>query len=150
MFNFIFKFITMTMLHIKLSLVAAKFDTKPSPNHYINQLWIKKTRAHECVNSLWHSDGIWRHKTGSTLLQAMFCCLKPSPLPEAMLTRDYGHPSQHIFARNAKAMQKLSPRIKFLEIYFITCVNDFYDTYNEFCSSSSSKFYFQKNTTIKQ
>ena len=27
------------------------------------------------VNSLWSSDAIWRHETGSTLAQVMACCL---------------------------------------------------------------------------
>ena len=27
------------------------------------------------VNSLWPSDNIWRHRTGSTLAQVMVCCL---------------------------------------------------------------------------
>ena len=29
----------------------------------------------QCVNSLWPSDAIWQHRTGSTLAQVMACCL---------------------------------------------------------------------------
>ena len=29
----------------------------------------------ECFNSLWPSDTIWQHKSGSTLAQVMACCL---------------------------------------------------------------------------
>ena len=28
-----------------------------------------------CINTLWPSDTIWRHRTGSTLAQIMACCL---------------------------------------------------------------------------
>ena len=27
------------------------------------------------LNSLWHTDAIWRHRSGSTLVQVMACCL---------------------------------------------------------------------------
>ena len=41
----------------------------------------------QCVNSLWPSDTIWQHRSGSTLAQVMACCLRaPSHcLSEPML-----------------------------------------------------------------
>ena len=49
------------------------------------------------TRSLWHSDALWRHRSGSTLVQVMACCLtvpiKPW-LPEPIPTRNYWHPSQ--------------------------------------------------------
>ena len=40
------------------------------------------------LNSLWPSDTIWRHRSGSTLVQVMACLLPDGtkPLPEPMLT----------------------------------------------------------------
>ena len=37
-------------------------------SHYLDQWW-------RWVNSLWHSDTIWRQRSGSTLAQVMACCL---------------------------------------------------------------------------
>ena len=34
-------------------------------------LWL----YYQCINSLWPSDAIWRHRSGSTLAQVMACCL---------------------------------------------------------------------------
>ena len=41
-------------------------------NLYINPVPLHNTG---CVNSLWPSDAIWRHRSGSTLAQVMACCL---------------------------------------------------------------------------
>ena len=38
------------------------------------------------VSSLWPSDTIWQHGSGSTLAQVMACCLGTKPLIEPMLT----------------------------------------------------------------
>ena len=35
----------------------------------------------QCVNSLWPSDTIWRHRSQSTLAQVMACCLLNAKLP---------------------------------------------------------------------
>ena len=42
--------------------------SNPCPNHTQTML----------VNSLWPSDAIWRHKSGSPLAQVMACCLMAS------------------------------------------------------------------------
>ena len=56
-------------------------------SHYLNQWWLNHRRIYaslglnELFNSLWGSDIIWQHKSGSTLAQEMDCCLTaPSPL----------------------------------------------------------------------
>ena len=53
---------------------------KTAPNHwsYLKNCLFKspiKSPRGQWVNSLWHSDTIWRHKSGSTLAQVMACCL---------------------------------------------------------------------------
>ena len=42
--------------------------------------------ANSVFNSLWPSDDIWRHRSGSTLAKAMACC-EIAGLPEPTLTR---------------------------------------------------------------
>ena len=50
--------------------------TKPSIGDSINTF-----------KPMWPGDTIWRHRSGSTLVQVMACCLMaPKPLPESMLT----------------------------------------------------------------
>ena len=36
---------------------------------------INATRGRLSVNSLWHSDAIWQHRSGSTLAQVLACCV---------------------------------------------------------------------------
>ena len=65
----------------------------------------------QCVsgfNSLWPSDTIWRHKSGSTLAQVMACCLTaPSHfLNQCWLitSKVQWHPSQNNFTRDTLAI----------------------------------------------
>ena len=54
-------------------------------------------------NSLWPSDAVWWHISGSTLAQVMACC-RTKPLPEPMLTDHQSSPVTLIlgnFARDA-------------------------------------------------
>ena len=56
-------------------------------SHCLNQWWLVHRRIHASlghnelineglfVNSLWPSDTIWQHRSGSTLAQIMACCL---------------------------------------------------------------------------
>ena len=37
------------------------------------------------INSLWHSDAIWQHRSGSTLTQIMVCCLRAPSLNQCWL-----------------------------------------------------------------
>ena len=38
-------------------------------------LCVKEVTQWEAISSLWPSDAIWRHRTWSTLVQVMACCL---------------------------------------------------------------------------
>ena len=79
-----------------------------------NQMCLKATqmksqamspRSHQ-VNSLWPSDTIWRHRSGSTLAQVMACCLTaPSHSPEPMLTNH--HLSKSKMRRDTSRHQSL-------------------------------------------
>ena len=51
-------------------LTAIVWTTIPAPSHP-GQV----TTTHLKVNSLWPSDTIWRHSSGSPLAQVMACCL---------------------------------------------------------------------------
>ena len=49
-------------------------------SHYLNQWWTRSPTSYginrlHWVNSLRPSDAIWRHRSGSTLVQVMACCL---------------------------------------------------------------------------
>ena len=52
----------------------------PAPSHYLNQWWSRMV-AHiwvtrpQCVNSLWRSETICRHRSGARLTQVMACYL---------------------------------------------------------------------------
>ena len=48
--------------------------------HTIRQSHSSSQRELDLVHSLWPSDAIWRHITGSTLIQVMACCLAASSL----------------------------------------------------------------------
>ena len=43
--------------------------------HWITRLIIPLSGPQYQLNSLWPSDSIWRHGSGSTLVQVMACCL---------------------------------------------------------------------------
>ena len=43
----------------------------PSDFHYVGPVGL-----YMCINSLWASDSIWWHRSGSPLVQVMACCLK--------------------------------------------------------------------------
>ena len=47
----------------------------PSPNVMKHQPVILKSFQYLGINSLWPGDTIWRHRSGSTLVQVMACCL---------------------------------------------------------------------------
>ena len=70
------------------------------------------------INSLWPSDTIWRHKSGSTLAQVMACCLTaPSHyLNECWLTisKVQWHPSESNFTRDTPSHQLLKLAWKLL------------------------------------
>ena len=52
------------------------------------------------LNSLWPSDAIWRQRSGSTLAQAMACCLTaPSHYLNQMLTDHQWSPMTFIFGQ---------------------------------------------------
>ena len=50
-------------------------------SHYMDQsnnagvTWPQWVNSYKHINSLWPSDTIWRHKSGSKLAQVMACCL---------------------------------------------------------------------------
>ena len=49
-------------------------------SHFLSQCWPRSMlpfgiNVPQWVNSLWPSDTIWRHKSGSTLAQVKACCL---------------------------------------------------------------------------
>ena len=70
------------------------------------------------INSLWTSDAIWRHRSGSTLAQVMGCCLTaPSHyLNHCWLTisKVQWHSSEGNFSRDISAINHWNQ----LEIYF--------------------------------
>ena len=59
-------------------------------------------------NSLWPSDTIWRHKSGSTLAQVMACCLTaPSHYLNQywlIISKIQWHPSESNFTRHTSAI----------------------------------------------
>ena len=49
-------------------------------SHYLSQCWPRSLSPYgvtrpQWVNSLWPSNTIWRHRSGSTLAEIMACCL---------------------------------------------------------------------------
>ena len=59
------------------------------------------------VNSLWPSDAIWRHRSGSTLAQVMACCLTaPSDYLNQcwlIISKVHWHSSEGNFAKDTSA-----------------------------------------------
>ena len=45
-------------------------------SHLNNNCWkVRQSQTHSAVDSLWSIDAIWRHRSGSILVQVMACCL---------------------------------------------------------------------------
>ena len=73
-----------TLLMIKSTLVQVMALCIKATSHYLNQCWPRYSLPYDVtgphwVNSLWQSDAIWRHRSGSILAQVMaFCLMAPS------------------------------------------------------------------------
>ena len=66
------------MLTVFIFESKSNFQTDIKFWHQLENYFSKITAPSRCkqwVNSLWPSDTIWRHKSGSTLDQVMACCL---------------------------------------------------------------------------
>ena len=59
-------FVRLTYWYFHTDLVEAIIQTSDVGVYITSLQW---------VNSLWHSDAIWRQRSGSTLTQVMACCL---------------------------------------------------------------------------
>ena len=69
---------------------------------------VTKISSNENINSLWPSDTIWHHKSGSTLAQVMACCLRaPSHYLNQcwlIISKVQWHSSECNFTRDASAI----------------------------------------------
>ena len=81
-------------------------------SRYLSQCWAKSTSPYgvtrpRCMNSLWPSDAIWRHRSWSTLAQVMACCLTaPSHYLNQcwlIINTDQWHLSKGSFTRDTPA-----------------------------------------------
>ena len=64
----------------KSTLVQVMAWCRQATSHYLNQCWPRSPTPYgvtrpQWVNSLWPSVATWWHRSGSTLAQAMACCL---------------------------------------------------------------------------
>ena len=60
------------------------------------------------VNSLWPSDAIWRHRSGSTLAHVMGCCLTASNMTSEAKARKLDRHSQ-FRERSSPAVKARAP-----------------------------------------
>ena len=89
-------------------------EGQTSPYHIMTCLkissttWVSRSSPTWQINSLWPSDTIWRHKSGSTLAQVMACCLMaPSHylnLCWLITSRVQWYSSECNFTRNTSAI----------------------------------------------
>ena len=76
------------------------------------------------VNSLWHNDIIWRHRSGSTLAQVMACCL--TVLSHYLhhcwliISKVHLYPVKGNFTRNTPAINHNNlPKTTYLKFYSV-------------------------------
>ena len=70
------------------------------------------------LNSLWSSDAIWQHRTGSTLAQVMACCLTAPRHYQnqcwLIISKVQGHSSESNFTRDTSAIYHWSLLVNYL------------------------------------
>ena len=107
----------------------------------------------ELLNSLWPSDAIWRHRSGSTLAQVMACCLTA---PSHYLNQYWlktsvwpcGIQLRMIFTRTA---QDIYPWYQFENYWFKTSTTSFRDQWisDRKTKRCAGRFLILINTTCK-
>ena len=95
------------------------YNGNPYTNKTVSSYWIEVQEQDVLFKSLWPSDTIWRHKSGSTLAQVMACCL---PAPSHYLNQCWliirkvqWHPSENNCTRDSSAIIEISLKITYLK-----------------------------------
>ena len=84
-------------------------------------MFLHQKTSRNAFNSLWPSDAIWRHKSGSTLAQEMACCLTaPSHyLNHCWLISSVGPYDMHLIISHEilkNSFKNMNKKVTFLEI----------------------------------